>query len=540
MLENDDSIIFIDEEDPKPDQDKVDTVIKEVLELAKSYKFRNSEEIQKSIIKTINNSEINPSFLRDKKGETLTHLIIKTDNLESVELIIESYITLLGFSDRFFEWFLSENNENQTVLDICVKYNNKDIIKYLYEIVSKTTESNFRLKEHRKGIFHYAAIHNKLYPILYFYEKLQRFFKNNLIIDIPTEAGMTPLHYACQNGNKTIASLLIDLGANINSKDNKGNTCLHYSVLSGNDSLVKKLVMIGANKNIKNLEEDSPLNIAEKRKYNDIIDILSDKKYPIIMGLFDEKNKEVKSLKSNGNNLCILFLIFSVMSLCKFVFLLKIYYVYQYNNKYDIVPFIYDINSIRTICDNVFPNKEFKDCSINHTNIDLYINNTYNAKSMINNIKQLFNEDTIGYDLLEIIYIITWVFTLLEICILFIIIKFLFFPKDIYVRKNEISKNTTLVKLFEENANFCPICRIIKGDKTVHCIICNRCVNDFNHHCEVLNICICGENISLFKKLIYLILVYLSFNILLFIYSKNILNYIIYFIFRFIFIYCWN
>jgi hypothetical protein len=159
---------------------------------------------------------------------------------------------------------------------------------------------------------------------------------------------------------------------------------------------------------------------------------------------------------------------------------------------------------------------------------------------MINNIKQLFNEDTIGYDLLEIIYIITWAFTSLEICILFIIIKFLFFPKDIYVRKNEISKNTTLVKLFEENANFCPICRIIKGDKTVHCIICDRCVNDFNHHCEVLNICICGENISLFKKLIYLILVYLSFNILLFIYSKNILNYIIYFIFRFIFIYCWN
>ena len=75
---------------------------------------------------------------------------------------------------------------------------------------------------------------------------------------------MTPLHYACQNGNKTIANLLIDLGANINSKDNKGSTCLHYSVLSGNDSLVKKLVMIGANKNIANLEGDLPLNIAEK------------------------------------------------------------------------------------------------------------------------------------------------------------------------------------------------------------------------------------------------------------------------------------
>jgi len=540
MLENDDSIIFIDEEDSKPDQDKVDTVIKEVLDLAKSYKFRNSEEIQKSIIKTINNSEINPSLLRDKKGDTLTHLIIKTDNLESVELIIESYITLLGFSDRFFEWFLSENNEFQTVLDISVKYNNKDIIKYLYEIVSKTTESNFRLKEHRKGIFHYSAIHNKIYPILYFYEKLQRFFKNDLIIDIPSETGMTPLHYACQNGNKTIADLLIDLGANINSKDNKGNTCLHYSVFSGNEILVKKLVMLGADKNIKNLEGDSPLNTAEKSKYNDIVDILRDKKYSIIMSLFNEKNKEVKSLKNNRNNLCILFLIFLTMSLCKFVFLLKIYFVYQFNNKFDIVPFIYDINTIRTICDNVFPNIEFKDCTINNTNIDLYINRTYNTKGMITNIKQLFNENTIGYDLLEIIYIITWTFTLLEICILFIIFKFLFFPKDIYLKKNEISKSTTLVKLYEENANFCPKCRLIKADKTVHCIICDRCVKDFIYHCEVLNICICGENISLFKKLIYLILVYLVFNILLFIYSKYILNYIIYCKIRFIFIYCWN
>ena len=283
MLENDDSIIFIDEENEKPDQEKVNLVINEVLKLAKSYELLNSDDIQKSIIKAINESEINPALLKDNNGETLTHLIIKEDKLDCLELIIESYITLLGFSDRFFEWFLSENNEGQTVLDICVKYNNKDIIKYIYEIVSKTTESNFRLKENRKGIFHYAAIYNKIYPILYFYEKLQRFFKNNLIIDIPTESGMTPLHYACQNGNKKIVDLLIDLGANINSIDRKGNSCLHYAVYSGNESLVKKLVMYGINKNIKNIEGDLALNIAEKKKYNDMIDILNEKKCPIII-----------------------------------------------------------------------------------------------------------------------------------------------------------------------------------------------------------------------------------------------------------------
>ena len=63
MLENyegDESIIFIDEEETKPDMEKINSVIKEVLNLARSYKLKNTEDIQKSIIKTINNSEINP------------------------------------------------------------------------------------------------------------------------------------------------------------------------------------------------------------------------------------------------------------------------------------------------------------------------------------------------------------------------------------------------------------------------------------------------------------------------------------------------
>jgi ankyrin repeat protein len=521
MIENDDdSVIFIDEEDQKPDIEKVNSIIKEVLDLAKNYKLMNSENIQNSIIKTINNSEINPSYIKNQNGETLTHLIIKEDKLESLELIIESYITLLGFSDRFFEWFLSENKDGQTVLDICVKYSNKDIIKYIYEIVSKTTESNFRLKENRKGIFHYAAIHNKIYPIIYFYEKLQRFFKNFLIIDVPTENGMTPLHYSCQNGNKEISNLLIDLGANLNWKDNKGNTCLHYAVNSGSVSLVKKLVMLGADKNIKNKEGNLPLDLAEEKKDNEIINILRDKKCSIIKSLFNIEHKEIKSLKNNYYNYFVFFIVILFMILYKWYFLLKIYLVYQDNNKYDIIPFIYDISTIRTICLNVYPEKEYNECQINSVSIGSYTQFTNCSLNIINNIKLLFNEDTIGYNFLEIFYIIQWIFSLFEIIILFIIIKFLFLPKNIYMKQNEISKTTTLIKLYEENKNFCPKCRIIKTDTTVHCIICDRCVKDFVYHCDFLNICICGENLPLYKKLIYLISAYLIYNILHFSYSK--------------------
>ena len=34
-----------------------------------------------------------------------------------------------------------------------------------------------------------------------------------------------------------------------------------------------------------------------------------------------------------------------------------------------------DMNTIRTICRNVFPEKEYKECEINNTSIQLYIQN---------------------------------------------------------------------------------------------------------------------------------------------------------------------
>ena len=95
---------------------------------------------------------------------------------------------------------------------------------------------------------------------------MQKFFKNFLIFDTPSENGMTPLLYACQNGNKEISILLIDLGANFNWKDNLGNTCLHYAIESGNDSLVKKLIMFGGEKNIRNDEGESPFGFSWKEK----------------------------------------------------------------------------------------------------------------------------------------------------------------------------------------------------------------------------------------------------------------------------------
>ena len=498
---------------------KINSCIRNVISTALSYKIRNKEEIQSSIIKYINESGISPINIKDQNGDTLSHIIVRENKFEAVELVIESYINLLGFSDEFFKWFFCENKNYQTVLEVCILFPNKDIIKYIYEIISKTTEKNFRLLENRKGIFHYAALNNQIYSILYFYEKLQRFYKNNLIIDIPTELGITPLHFACFKGNKQIVDILLDLGADINAIDNDGNSCLHFAVNSNNVLLIKKLLIRGADKNIKNKENQTALDLAQSKKLFNIVEVLRNKSF------IEKKcniNIELTKLHSSNNNI-ILFILILFLAMLRFIYLAKLHKVYLNNIKYDVIPFIFGINISKDICKKIYNNlTEYRDCIINSTIIDQYVKTAPFVKGNLTSVNELFNDDIIGYRFIEIFFRISWFFIIIEVAILFIIIKFLWCSdQDVFLKKNKICKENSLVKLYEKNTNFCAICRIGRSDNNiVHCIVCNRCVKNFDHHCTILNICICKNNIKLFYWFLYLSLVYLIFNCLFLLYSK--------------------
>ena len=507
-------------------------LMNDILNLTKEYKTRSIDDLKKEVIKQIKDSKISPQFLKNEEKENLAHLAIQTDKYERVEIIIEAYISLLGVNDIFFKWLLSENSLEQTPLDICVQFGNKEIIRYMFTILSKTTEKIFRIDENRKGIFHYAAMNDQSYPIIFFYEKLQKYFAKITIIDVPSELGITPLHCACIKGSKNAVDLLLDLGANINALDNEGNNCLHYAVNSNNPNLVKKLLIRGADKTIKNQKGETPYDLAVKNNFRKLISILETKNCFITNPCSDEH--EIAGLRSSHNNIA-LFVIILFMGLGKWIYLSRLNYVKEGNLQMDIVPFIYEIEALKEIC--YYGNyQNYSNCTINNITKLNYMMNRKSPRGILNSIEQLFDRDTFGYNHIDDIYYTGWAISCLEFILLFFIMKFMCFSNKIFMKKKTIKKQNSLIELFENNKHICVKCRIAKDDTTVHCIVCNGCVREFDHHCSWLNICISKKNLSWFRAFLYIFLAYIILNLIFFAYSKYIYLIFINFYYRFLFI----
>lgn len=68
----------------------------------------------------------------------------------------------------------------------------------------------------------------------------------------PNAYGNTPLHVACYNGQDVVVNELIDCGAIVNQKNEKGFTPLHFAAASTHGALcLELLVGNGADVNMK-------------------------------------------------------------------------------------------------------------------------------------------------------------------------------------------------------------------------------------------------------------------------------------------------
>lgn len=90
-------------------------------------------------------------------------------------------------------------------------------------------------------------------------------------INVANNDGWTPLITAAYAGKHEIARLLLQNGAHINAANKYGETALLKAVYNNDAAMVKILMEYGANPRKANQQGESPLGVAEKHGYQEIL-----------------------------------------------------------------------------------------------------------------------------------------------------------------------------------------------------------------------------------------------------------------------------
>jgi ankyrin repeat protein len=93
-------------------------------------------------------------------------------------------------------------------------------------------------------------------------------------LNLPDEAGRTPLHLAATHCQSGVAQLLLDKGAKINAKATGGTTPLHLAAQAGCAEIVSLLLSKGAKVNARDDQGRTPLDRAQQWQQTNIVILL--------------------------------------------------------------------------------------------------------------------------------------------------------------------------------------------------------------------------------------------------------------------------
>ena len=335
-LTNTDSFASFNSNFSTIEKDKNASTMNDVIKKIINYQTQNEgrtkdEEISYLIKKDL--FKINKKIYNivDERNYTFLHILTESSNYYPLKIICNTYYILLDDESLFFKWFFLENKDKLTALDIASVKGNKQILSYFYSILIKTNKSilKFDDKNNQKNtIFHYSAKCNQYYSILFWYEKLQKFFPKTKIFDTKNANNQTPLHLACFHNSYECVQLLIGLGADVNAIDKDGKSVLVNAINSNNIKIIELLIINGADCNKKDSEGKSP--------YEYSINVCDTK----IQLLFKNKNK-INLVNNNKNSfeiiqLLLIFFFFLSFFLSRFIDI-ENYYEALLNNTYIII-----------------------------------------------------------------------------------------------------------------------------------------------------------------------------------------------------------
>ncbi len=93
-------------------------------------------------------------------------------------------------------------------------------------------------------------------------------------VDSRDRDGRTPLITASECGQLEVARLLLDHGVDVNTRTRNYSTALHHTSYNGNFEMVRLLLEHGANVNIQDANRQTPKQLAEQRGCRRIVESL--------------------------------------------------------------------------------------------------------------------------------------------------------------------------------------------------------------------------------------------------------------------------
>ncbi|KAF3312506.1 hypothetical protein TWF173_007116 [Orbilia oligospora] len=88
--------------------------------------------------------------------------------------------------------------------------------------------------------------------------------------------GRTPLSWAAEKGHEAVVRLLINVGAEIETKDSEGLTPLSWAVKKGHQAVLQLLINAGAETETKNIYGQTPLSWAAEKGHEAVVRLLID------------------------------------------------------------------------------------------------------------------------------------------------------------------------------------------------------------------------------------------------------------------------
>ena len=93
-------------------------------------------------------------------------------------------------------------------------------------------------------------------------------------VNLRDDMNRTPLHHAAFVGSKEIVELLIARGADVNATNDYGSTSLHYAAIQGHTKITELLISNAVDLNLKRVEGFTPLHLAARKGRNETVKLL--------------------------------------------------------------------------------------------------------------------------------------------------------------------------------------------------------------------------------------------------------------------------